>query len=173
MIQRPWTCIWASVLSVAVGCAEAPLRGEETPSRVEIALADEGCDTETSTRCLCVGTVGDAAPRLEEVGVDLDVLRKDGWPCVRGDFDQDGAPDYAFPGEGYSCNQSVPVRVLFTRGGHVREVLALPREVSCLQRYVPMGSSQGLVDRGEGNATWFYQFDGKGWLVTSQRSEEN
>lgn|GEM_PF-3214169 len=177
MIQRPWNRIWASVLSVAVGCAEAPLRGEVTPSHVAISLGDERCDSETNPRCLCVGTVGDAGPLLEEVGVDLDVLRKDGWPCVRGDFDQDGEKDYAFPGEGYSCNASVPVRVLFTQGGRMRDVQPLPREVSCLQLHLPKdgptGARQGLVDWGEGNATWFYRFDGTRWLATSQRSEEN
>ncbi|MFY2558331.1 hypothetical protein ACN469_11925 [Corallococcus terminator] len=173
MIQRHWTCIWASLLSVGVGCAEAPLRGEAPASRVAIVLVDAGCDTVTNTRCLCVGTVGDAAPRLEALGVDLEVLREDGWPCVQGDFDQDGEQDFAFPGEGYSCNQSVSVGVLFTRGGQVRDVQSLPRELSCLQLYAPEGARQGLVDWGEGNATWFYQFDGQRWLATSQLSESS
>lgn len=175
MIQRRWTCIGASLLAVAVGCAEAPLRGEATQQRVAVALVDAGCDTETNFRCLCKGTVGDAAPHLEEVGVDLEVLSESGWPCVPGDFDQDGEQDYAFPGAGYSCNRSVPVRVLFTGGGSVREVQTLPRKLSCLQRYVSNDASlppgQGLVDWGEGNATWIYRFDGKGWLATSHLSE--
>ena len=177
MILLRWTCIGASVLSVAVGCVEAPLRGEPPPLRVEVALVDAGCDTETNFRCLCKGTVGDAAPHLEEVGVDLDALSESGWPCVPGDFDQDGEQDYAFPGAGYSCNQAVPVRVLFTRDGSLREVQTLPRKLSCLQRYLSndasLPSGQGLVDWGEGNATWIYRFDGKDWLTTSHLSESS
>ncbi len=175
MIRLRWTCIGASLLAMAVGCAEAPLRDDTTPPSVSIALVEGGCDPETNFRCLCVGNVGDAAPHLQEIGVDLDALQENGWPCVPGDFDQDGEQDYAFPGEGYSCNGPVPVRVLFTRGGHLREVQTLPRKLSCLQRYVSNDASlppgQGLVDWGEGNATWLYRFDGKGWLATSHLSE--
>jgi hypothetical protein len=181
-MRMRWMLSWTLSLA-ALGCAGAPTRGKPEGQRVELADAEPGCDPEKSTKCLCVGSAGEATAQLLEVGVDPNVLRTSGWPCVRGDFDQDGEPDYAFPGEGYSCNQSVPVRVLFTRGGRVREVRALPREVSCLQLYGPRSepgpygepttARQGLVDWGEGNATWIYLFDGKDWLATSRPSESS
>jgi hypothetical protein len=36
----------------------------------------------------------------------------------------------------------------------------------------PATARQGLVDWGEGNATWVYLFEGKEWHATSHRSEE-
>lgn len=174
--------MWASVLSLsALGYAEASPPTEQDGQRVTFTYADTACSAEKSWKCLCLGTPGTAAPQLEEIGVELSALKTGGWPCVQGDFDKDGQPDYAFPGKGYSCNQSVPVRVLFTRDGRVREVMALPREVSCLQLYgirskpgpdgAPKTNRQGLVDWGEGNATWVYLFNGKKWRASSHRSE--
>ncbi|RKG73431.1 hypothetical protein [Corallococcus terminator] len=166
---------------VSLGCAGASTRPEPEGSRVVLASVDPACSPEKSTQCLCVGTPGAAAPRLEEIGVDLNALKTGGVPCVQGDFDQGGQPDYAFPGKGYSCNQPVPVRVLFTKDGQVRDVLALSREVSCLQLYAPRSTPgpqgepaterQGLVDWGEGNATWVYLLDGKQWATTTHPSE--
>ncbi|NMO18595.1 hypothetical protein HPC49_29775 [Pyxidicoccus fallax] len=150
------------------------------PRTVSLAY-QPGCDPVTEWKCLCVGSVGSAAEALREVGIDAQAVRTSGTPCIQGDFDRDGEPDYALQGAGYSCNQSVPVRVLFTKGGLVREVQALPREVSCLQLYrpskkrgrhgVPATNRDALVDWGEGNATWFYRYDGKRWQATSHRSE--
>ncbi|MDY7226287.1 hypothetical protein [Hyalangium rubrum] len=149
---------------------------------MKFSYKESGCDPVKDRECLCVGNPGTAATALAEIGVDQSLLPTSGSPCIKGDFDKDGEPDYAFPGKGFSCNQSVPVRVIFTRGGQVREVGALPREVSCLQLYpprrkpgpygVPATKRQGLVDWGEGNATWVYLFDGKKWHATSYPSEE-
>ncbi|WP_233602426.1 hypothetical protein [Corallococcus sp. CA047B] len=168
-------------LLAALGIAEAAPPDAPDEQRVAITLADPACSTEKSTQCLCVGTPGTAAPQLGEIGVDLNALKTGGVPCVPGDFDKDGQPDYAFPGKDYSCNQSVPVRVVFTKNGKVREVLALPRDVSCLQLYAPRPrkgphgepktARQGLVDWGEGNATWVYLFNGKKWAATTHPSE--
>ncbi|WP_242588637.1 hypothetical protein [Corallococcus macrosporus] len=173
---------WPWILSLAaVGLAEASPPEKPDSERVALTSVDPACSAEKSTRCLCVGTPGTATAQLEEIGVDLGALKTAGWPCVQGDFDKDGQPDYAFPGKGYSCNGSVPVRVLFTKDGKVREVLALPREVSCLQLYgirskpgpqgVPRTARQGLVDWGEGNATWVYLFNGKAWRASRHLSE--
>ncbi|WP_095975621.1 hypothetical protein [Melittangium boletus] len=180
MMKMRWMWVWALSLA-ALGHADASPSGEPDAQRVVLAYAEPECSPEKNWKCLCVGTPGTATSQLEEIGVDLNVLKTSGWPCVKGDFDQDGQPDYAFPGKDYSCNQSVPVRVIFTRGGRVREVGALPREVSCLQLYgprskpgrygVPKTARQGLVDWGEGNATWVYLFNGKKWRATSHLSE--
>ncbi|WP_223632884.1 hypothetical protein [Corallococcus sp. EGB] len=71
--------------------------------------------------------------------------------------------------------------VLFTRSGKVREVLALPREVRCLQLYPPRSkpgpygepktARQGLVDWGEGNATRVYLFNARKWRMSSHFPE--
>lgn len=182
MRKMRWRWTWALALA-ALGVAEAEPPGEPDGQRVVLAYAEPACSPETSRECLCVGTPGTAASRLEEIGVDLNALKTSGWPCIQGDFDKDGQPDYAFPGKGFSCNQPVPVRVLFTRDGKVREVQALPREVSCLQLYpprskpgrhgVPKTTRQGLVDWGEGNATWVYLYNGKKWSATRHKSEAN
>lgn len=175
--------MWLGMLPLVAlgGTPEAP-RSEPEPQQVKFSYKESGCDPVKSWQCACVGTPGTAAAALEEIGLEQSLLQTSGAPCVKGDFDQDGEPDYAFPGKGYSCNQSVPVRVIFTRGGQVREVQALPRDVSCLQLYpprrkpgrfgVPATARQGLVDWGEGNATWVYLFKGNEWRATSHRSEE-
>ncbi|RKH89954.1 hypothetical protein D7Y21_08370 [Corallococcus sp. AB045] len=177
-MRRMWP--WALSLA-AVGWAEASPPAKPDSERVAIAPVDPACSPVENWRCLCVGTPGTATAQLAEIGVDLNALKTDGWPCVQGDFDKDGQPDYAFPGKGYSCNGAVPVRVLFTKDGKVREVLALPREVSCLQLYgirskpgphgEPKTARQGLVDWGEGNATWVYLFNGKKWRASRHLSE--
>ncbi|MCP3065591.1 hypothetical protein LXT21_43180 [Myxococcus sp. K38C18041901] len=188
-----WMLGWTLPL-VALGYAEASSQAVVTPStqgapapeasrRVELSYQDPSCNPVEARQCLCVGSVGSAESTLRELGLDAQVLRTSGVPCIRGDFDKDGAPDYAFPGKGFSCNGSVPVRILFTRKGLVREVQSLPREVSCLQLYlpnkkpglhgVPATSRDALVDWGEGNATWFYRFDGKRWTATSHLSESH
>ncbi|MGE6759945.1 hypothetical protein ACQKGO_18165 [Corallococcus interemptor] len=177
-MRRMWP--WALSLA-AFGVAEGSPPEKTDGERVQLSLVDPACSVEKSWNCLCKGTPGTATAQLEEIGVDLNVLKTDGWACVQGDFDKDGQPDYAFPGKGYSCNGSVPVRVLFTKDGKVREVSALPREVSCLQLYgirskpgpygVPRTARQGLVDWGEGNATWVYLFNGKKWRASSHFSE--
>lgn len=163
---------------------EAPApSAPEAPQPVALDYQTPGCDPAKEQQCLCVGSVGTAAAALREVGIDARTVRTSGVPCIRGDFDRDGEPDYAFPGAGFSCNGSVPVRILFTRGGLVREVQKLPREVSCLQLYrphkkrglhgVPATDRDALVDWGEGNATWFYAYDGKSWKATRHLSESN
>lgn len=177
MKQGYGSWVGAVVMLGALGCAKTLPANESGRTSVSLAAVDASCDPEESWKCECVGTVDGAAASLEEIGVDLVALKTVGWPCVRGDFDQDGEPDYAFPGKGYSCNGAVPVRVLFTKGGTVRDVSTLPRQVSCLQRYgvrsepgpngTPPTTRQGLVDWGEGNATWVYLFDGKIWAASS------
>ncbi len=179
-----WMLSWALPL-MALGYAEASSTpaAAEAPKPVALKYQTPGCDAAKERQCLCVGSVGSekAEAALREVGLDAEALRTSGAPCIQGDFDRDGEPDYAFPGAGFSCNQSVPVRILFTRKGLVREVQALPRAVSCLQLYrpnkkrgmhgVPATSRDALVDWGEGNATWFYRYDGKSWKATSYPSE--
>lgn len=183
-----WFLSWTLPLMALAG-PEAPSAPAATPSapeapqRVALAYQTPGCDPAREQQCLCVGSVGSAEAALREVGIDAQVVRTSGAPCIQGDFDRDGEPDYAFPGAGFSCNQAVPVRILFTRAGLVREVQALPREVSCLQLYrpnkkrgqhgVPATNRDALVDWGEGNATWFYRLDGKSWKATSHKSESN
>ncbi|MHA7631604.1 hypothetical protein [Corallococcus sp. M7] len=179
-MRRMWP--WALSLA-AFGYAQASPPAKADGERVAVSPADPACSPVESWKCLCVGTPGKATAELEQIGVDLNALKTDGVPCVQGDFDKDGQPDYAFPGKGYSCNGSVPVRVVFTKDGKVREVVALPREVSCLQLYdirskpgphgVPKTARQGLVDWGEGNATWVYLFNGKKWRASRHLSESN
>ncbi|MCE9670734.1 hypothetical protein LY474_23275 [Myxococcus stipitatus] len=126
---------WSRVGIMVAGfwvCGSAPPPGG---AKVSLTYANASCNPEKSWSCLCVGSPGDASAPLQEIGVDLEALKKEGWPCVKGDFDRDGQADFAFPGKDYSCNGGVPVRVLFTRNGEVRDVSALPREVSCLQLY--------------------------------------
>lgn len=179
--------MWLGLLPlVALGGAPEKARtepkAESKPPPVKFTYKESGCDAVKERQCVCVGDPGTAAAALEEIGLPQSEIQTNGVPCIKGDFDKDGEPDYAFPGKGFSCNRSVPVRVIFTRGGQVREVQALPREVSCLQLYpprrkpgrygVPATARQGLVDWGEGNATWVYLFDGKEWHATSHRSEE-
>ncbi|WP_163995646.1 hypothetical protein [Pyxidicoccus caerfyrddinensis] len=156
----------------------------EAPQPVALAYQPKDCDPEKALRCTCVGSVGSAEAALKEIGLDAQTLRTSGAPCIQGDFDRDGNPDYAFPGASYgACNGAAPVRVIFTKKGLVREVQSLPREMSCFQLYrpnkkpgrdgVPATKRDALVDWGEGNATWFYRHDGKRWLATSHASEAN
>jgi hypothetical protein len=156
----------------------------EAPRPVALAYQPASCDPVKELRCMCVGSVGSAEAALKEIGLDAQVIRTSGVPCIQGDFDRDGNPDYAFLGPGYSpCNGAAPVRIVFTKKGLVREVQSLPREMSCFQLYrpnkktgrdgVPATKRDALVDWGEGNATWFYRYDGKRWLATSHASEAN
>ena len=178
-VRWMWLCL---LPLVALGGTEETPRTEPKQPQVKFTYKESGCNPVKELKCLCVGDPGPVAAALEEIGLERSVVQTSGSPCIKGDFDQDGEPDYAFPGKGFSCNGSVPVRVIFTRGGQVREVQALPRQVSCLQLYpprrkpgpygVPATARQGLVDWGEGNATWVYLFDGKKWHATSHPSEE-
>ncbi|XXF78018.1 hypothetical protein P2318_33970 [Myxococcaceae bacterium GXIMD 01537] len=180
---------------VALGCTVAaadPVETRKEPAKsaqaapVALKLQKPDCDPVKELRCVCVGTVGSAGPALREVGLDPEVVRTSGAPCIPGDFDKDGQPDYAFPGAEYAaCNGSAPARVIFTRDGAVREVQQLPRRVSCFQLYrpnkkpgmhgVPPTDRDALVDWGEGNNTWFYVYDGKTktWKATTHASESN
>jgi hypothetical protein len=174
--------LWALPLMTLGATPERP-RPQPEPQPVKLSYKEPGCDPVKELKCVCVGTVGSAESSLVEIGLDPSQLPTTGAPCIQGDFDKDGEPDYAFPGKDYaSCNGSAPVRVIFTRRGQVREVQALPRNVSCFQLYPPRSKPgrygepatkrQGLVDWGEGNATWVFLFDGKKWHATSHASEE-
>lgn len=182
-----WMLGWALPL-VTLGASAPPSTPgatpstPETPQRVALAYQKPDCDPEKELKCMCVGSVGSAAAALKEVGVDAEVVRTSGAPCIRGDFDHDGEPDYAFPGADYaSCNGSAPVRVIFTKGGFVREVQELPRRMSCFQLYrphkkpgrngVPATKRDALVDWGEGNSTWLFLYDGKKWRASDYASE--
>ncbi|WP_241759535.1 hypothetical protein [Pyxidicoccus parkwayensis] len=165
----------------AASTQAAPSQKAQQP--VALTYEPKDCDPVKELKCLCVGSVGSAEAALKEIGLDPEVIRTSGAPCIQGDFDRDGNPDYAFPGAGYRmCNGAAPVRVIFTKKGLVREVQALPREMSCFNLYrpnkkpgrdgVPPTKKDSLVDWGEGNATWLYRFDGKRWLATQCDSED-